>query len=383
MVVILAGGLDQNGNSLKSTDIYNPATGLFTQGCNMITPRAGHQAALVPFAPPGAAPTSSSIRFDAQTASLLLAGGEDVANGTTTPLASAEQLDRSGQFVATTPMSQSRVNFIFTAAGGEELAAGGYNSAGAPLATDDIFGAIGLPNGGFFNNPNPMTAARARQAAATFNNSQVLITGGIGAHFGLHNSAEVFDPAAAVFTPTLGPMNVARYDHTATTLVDNTVLIAGGFDITGNATNTAELYDPVSGIFTLVGNMISARADHTATLLNDGTVLIAGGYASAGDPINAAELYNPSTRTFSAVGNMTTVRAYHTATLLPDSTVLIAGGFATSAVPGNPLGSLTGFLAVVQPPLSSAEIYNPATQTFTATAGPMTAARGAHTATFY
>ncbi len=58
-------------------------------------------------------------------------------------------------------------------------------------------------------------------------------------------------------------------------------------------------------------------------------------------------------------GSMTTARTYHTATLLPDGTVLIAGGDSF---------------------LSSAELYDPAAGTFTAT-GSMTAGRQEHVAT--
>ena len=59
---------------------------------------------------------------------------------------------------------------------------------------------------------------------------------------------------------------------------------------------------------------------------------------------------------------MTTARGYHTATLLPNGKVLIAGGESQQRY------------------VASAELYNPATGTFTAT-GSMNVARGAATAT--
>ncbi|WP_437668890.1 Kelch repeat-containing protein [Sorangium sp. So ce131] len=75
-----------------------------------------------------------------------------------------------------------------------------------------------------------------------------------------------------------------------------------------------------------------------------------------------------------ATGTMLTSRAEHTATLLDDGRILIAGGF---------LGEDVGFIcdpAYSTTPLSSAEVYDPATGAFLS-AAPMAAARGDHTAT--
>jgi hypothetical protein len=112
--------------------------------------------------------------------------------------------------------------------------------------------------------------------------------------------------------------------------------------------------------------MATARYSHTATLLHDGRVLIAGG--SNGISLASAELYDPKTGTFSRTGSMATARESQTATLLSDGRVLIAGGV--------PIGEANGLPSA----LASAELYDPATGKFSRT-GPMTTARGGHTAT--
>src|SRR5450432_2269941 len=66
---------------------------------------------------------------------------------------------------------------------------------------------------------------------------------------------------------------------------------------------------------------------------------------------------------FEETGNMVTARLYHTSTLLPNGKVLVAGGFDSS---GNYL--------------ASAELYDPASGTWTPT-GSLAGARDFHTAT--
>ena len=77
--------------------------------------------------------------------------------------------------------------------------------------------------------------------------------------------------------------------------------------------------------------------------------------------------YAQSPSAFTPTGSMITPRYLHTATLLADGRVLIAGGEMEGTI---------GMFNV----LSSAEIYDPATGTFTAT-GNMTTPRAYHTAT--
>ena len=93
-------------------------------------------------------------------------------------------------------------------------------------------------------------------------------------------------------------------------------------------------------------------------------------FAEAGASQRAsAVIYDPATETWSATGPLAQGRGGHTATLLPDGRVLVAGGYAVAADRSKP-----------DSVLGSAEIYDPATGTWSAT-GPLAEGRSDHTAT--
>ena len=176
------------------------------------------------------------------------------------------------------------------------------------------------------------------------------------------------------FAPT-GGMQAMHFSHAATLLASGQVLVTGGvLSEGGNVwSDSAELYTPTSGSFATTGALQVARASHTATLLCDlaappcsnPQVLVVGGNSAAG-AVGSAELYDPATAAFAlTAGNLATARFNHTATLLPSGKVLIAGGKGSDP----------------SPPLASAELFDPATGTFSATAAPMASARFSHTAT--
>jgi hypothetical protein len=166
------------------------------------------------------------------------------------------------------------------------------------------------------------------------------------------------------FTAT-GEMASARQHHAATVLASGQVLVTGGY--AARILASAELYDPVTGAFTATGNLSAARQNHTATLLASGKVLVVGGEGGAGGgiPLATAELYDPATGLFSPAGAMTTARTLHTATLLPGGKVLVTGGLSSHAAASE---------------LASAELYDPTSNQFTATANAMGAARYWHAA---
>lgn len=115
------------------------------------------------------------------------------------------------------------------------------------------------------------------------------------------------------------------------------------------------------GTFINTGSMTTARIGYTATLLRDGRVLFAGG-STVEKALNTAEIYDPATGAFSATGNLTVARSSQAAVPLRDGRVLLAGGDVCLGGAGCPPS-----------PVSSAEIYDPASGTFTATANLLAA----------
>ena len=156
-------------------------------------------------------------------------------------------------------------------------------------------------------------------------------------------------------------MTTSRAGHAATLLANGKVLVAGGDD-DGSGHSTAELYDPATGIFTPTGCSIGSPQQSSATLLPDGRVLARGRRRHTALPKSTIpppgsgrhrlderfsgefqvavllpngkvlivggleEIYDPATGTWTITGRMRVLHSALTATLLPNGKVLAVGG---------------------------------------------------------
>lgn len=213
----------------------------------------------------------------------------------------------------------------------------------------------------YIDQVSPLAISRYLHTSTLLQSGKVLIVGGLSTGGATTNSAELYDPTTGT-TALTSFMATGRNSHTATLLPNGKVLVAGGL-LGATVLASCELYDPTTGTWSTTGSLNTARTRHTATLLTNGMVLVAGGGFNG---LSSSELYDPSTGVWTpTTGSMTTARAFHTATLLTNGLVLVAGG-SQNVLP-------TTYL-------SSAELFNPATGLWTATA-VMTSFRQSHTAT--
>jgi hypothetical protein len=306
----------ENGNFLKSTELYDPQNDSFVATADMQFSRVEH------------------------TATLLADGEVLVAGGLTTRAsksgmgvtASTETYDpATGNFTAGPSMATPRTGHAAVPLANHKiLIVGGVDSNERALATAEIYD----PSSNQLAPTTSMHTARVARAAVVLQDGRVLVTGGGDSG----REAEVYDPNVATWT-RVGEMTAVRQKHAATLLPDGRVLITGGApDSHWHPVRTAEIFDPHTNKFTAASDMELARfkLPNATAALKNGEVLVAGGAADV-------EVYNSVTGRFMLAGSVAEPHFFAAATALADGRVLITGGYSL------PNGRPNGPVSTAQP----------------------------------
>ena len=252
-VLVIQGELNP---SLKTAEVFNPATAAWSPTPDMSEKRSGAAASLLP------------------DGNVLVVGGA----ATDQVYVTATNTWRAAK-VAPTSVSGATATLLPT---GKVLLAGGTVGSGTTAQTW-----LYDPVADSFTAATPLGAPRRGHTATLLRNGRVLIAGGFNSSAGgLLSSAELFDPATGNWAPT-GGMRRTHSGHSATLLTDGRVLLVDQ--------TSAELYDPSSGAWGPTDVPAYSHYDPEATLLADGTVLIAGGFAAAGAGNPPSERWTPAT----------------------------------------------------------------------------------------
>ncbi len=340
--VLVAGGFDENGIALDSTEILCPEELIcggvvsFASGPPLPSARGAHAESYLSASNRVLVTGGRSSR--ASTTGLTVAHYYDVALGTWSS-AGALSVGRWGH--TSTPLTDGRALIV----AGED---------GTAASTAQIYD----PASGF-GAAFAMTGQHRRgHVAEILNDGRVLVAGGIGS---VGNqavaSAEIFAPATGTFSTIADQMSAPRAFATATRLEDATgrVLIVGGTNNLGFYSQTIDIFDPSNAAdpFAQTGvSMTKARAFHTATkLTGEQKVLIAGGFDGA-DVQDDTEVYDQVAGDFNDLLSTTMTRGhdFHTANRLPSGKVVVIGG----GVDGTPTAPGSGSVDIVA--ASQAEI---------------------------
>lgn len=267
---------------------------------------------------------------------------------------------------ATAALGDGRILFV----------GGNPDQGGIALTSAELF----LPASATFSATGAPSLARPHGAASALDATRILVCGGTTSWNDASDDGEVFDSASGTFAFTANSMSAKRTDHVVLRLGSGPhagkLLVLGGNNgpipygtPTAQTTATADLFDPATLRFTPLGQSLKeARAAFTATELPNGKILLAGGFSYlVSGSLATAELFDPATGTFAyTVAPMTQSRAWHSATLLTTGPqagkVLLVGGNSNSDA------------------LATAELYDPASGTFSAVGVSLLCPRQRHTA---
>lgn len=344
--------------SLRSAEVFDPATGGWTQTGQMLVGRSGQVASLLPHG------------------DVLVVGGWEMPKGGEY-VRTAELYDPISNTwtAAPVPAEMEESLSLTTLPNGMVLLLGVF---GTDLFNQTAGAAIYDPSSNTWTRVASPKLLRHGATVTLLPDGDVLVIGGSHsepAPFPVDNiytllaSVEEFDPATDTWSE-VASMGHARMNEAATLMADGEVLVAGGtYDVNSGENDEldslrgTESYDPATNRWRARAPTLLPRAQDTATLMPNGDVLVAGGYdcgggvgclgyGGSGDCCGAssAEVYDPASNTWEYTDPVLS-GSEHTATLLGDGGVFVTGG-NVGPVSGYELSSAEIYTVGPQPPTS-------------------------------
>lgn len=200
----------------------------------------------------------------------------------------------------------------------------------------------------------PLPTARFGLTTSVVDGKIYAMGGGDSALTPYLRDVEIYDPASDSWAPGT-PMPNDRMGHTAA-VVGGKIYIMGGSYEFQTSTATVDEYDLVTGIWSTKAPMPTDRVFHCAGAV-DGKIYVVGGcryvdHVNVGNPPDI-DVYDPGSDTWSKKGRMRAPRA-----------------FAASAVVNGKIYFFGGIVgSISNPPGSTADMYDPATDSWKSIAG--------------
>jgi N-acetylneuraminic acid mutarotase len=240
---------------------------------------------------------------------------------------------------STTNAREGRYSHGAVWTGSRMIVWGGFRSGFGYLDTGGIYD----PNTDTWVPTSLRSAPTARRCTAVWTGSKMIVWGGWAEGYGPVNTGAVYDPATDSWTPT-STINAPghRSDHTAVWTGSRMIVWGGG------SLSTGGVYDPATDSWSATStiNAPSPRSYHAAVWTGSRMIVWGGG------GLNDGGIYDPATDTWTATSttNAPSGRNDHTA-VWTGSRLILWGG--------------TGGAGALY--LNTGGIYDPATDTWTAT----------------
>lgn len=319
--VLVTGGFQDTNSTpiLSSSEIYDPASGIWKRVDSMNTLRCLHQATALP------------------DGSVLITGGWGYRN----PSAQGDfdhGIRRSERYKAVAgkwseiaPMSNRRQGHTATRlANGNILVTGGsgdipieiHGHLTGPISSAEVLN----PTKGIWSNAGSMNSMAGENIAIPMTNGNLIA---------LHP----FGGTSSIYQSQTASWLTARPVPSFSTKIAGVLLPNGKILATGNSNGSSQLYDPKTELW-IATSKGGPKTNHTATLLSNGKVLtVENNFEN-----NHCHIYDPATDKWTATASPAGPRYQHSTCLLPSGKVIICGGLGYDNLP-----------------LTSVEIYDPAT----------------------